>query len=68
VPHALTHPETKSRLEQYHPEQTGNVLRIVQQSSEGGELVVEWLKETKMVRIMGRCTSGGQDTLQVSAE
>jgi PhzF family phenazine biosynthesis protein len=67
VPHALSHPETKARLKQHHDGHT-DVLRCIQQSQEGGELVVEWLRETKMVRIMGKCNDGGQHTVEVPSQ
>ncbi|KAF4973367.1 hypothetical protein FSARC_345 [Fusarium sarcochroum] len=68
VPHALSNPEAKARLDHYHPGFKGDTLRCVQQSKEGGELTVEWLRETKFVRIMGKSTQVGEVTVKTQAE
>ncbi|KAF4458506.1 phenazine biosynthesis [Fusarium albosuccineum] len=62
VPHALSNQETRARLEQYHPDFQGNTLQCAQQSLEGGELTVEWLREAGAVRIMGKVTFVGKTT------
>jgi hypothetical protein len=56
VPHALSNSETTARLKQYRPGFSGSTLRSLQQSKEGGQLTVEWLRERKAVRIMGEVT------------
>ncbi|KAJ4248356.1 hypothetical protein NW762_012685 [Fusarium torreyae] len=64
IPHALSNPETRARLDNYHPGFKGDTLRVVQQSEEGGELTVEWLREAKSVRIMGKVTHVGENTIE----
>ncbi|KAF5666680.1 phenazine biosynthesis [Fusarium heterosporum] len=65
VPHALSHPETLTRLKQYHPEFKGNTVRSLQQSKEGGELTVEWIQDSQSVRIMGRVTRVGESNVEI---
>jgi predicted PhzF superfamily epimerase YddE/YHI9 len=65
IPHALSNAETITRLKQYHPDFTGNTLKCLQQSREGGELVVEWLRDAKVVRIMGKATLVGGDNIYI---
>jgi hypothetical protein len=65
VPHILSDPTTRARLEKYHPDFKGKTLRIVQQSAEGGELVVEWLQKSKMVLIMGEASFIEKNTIEV---
>ncbi|KAI6781905.1 phenazine biosynthesis [Emericellopsis cladophorae] len=66
IPHALGNPETRARLEKYHPQHEGDALRVAQQSRKGGELVVQWLREDKSVRIMGRVDPVGAKTVEAS--
>ncbi|KAM0483922.1 hypothetical protein ACHAP7_003413 [Fusarium lateritium] len=56
VPHVLSNSDTTARLKQYHPDFSGDTLRSLQQSKEGGQLTVEWLQHSKSVRIMGEVT------------
>ncbi|EMT67700.1 hypothetical protein ACKLNR_010893 [Fusarium oxysporum f. sp. zingiberi] len=65
IPHALSNAETTARLKQYHPDFTGNTLRSLQQSKEGGELTVEWLRDTKTVRIMGNASRTGETSIEI---
>ena len=64
----MGYPETRPRLAEYHPkrEGEGDALRVAQQSREGGELVVQWLREEKRVRIMGRVRLVGEKTVESS--
>ncbi|KAF4445773.1 phenazine biosynthesis protein [Fusarium austroafricanum] len=65
IPHVLSNPETTARLKKYHPDFSGNTLQIWQQSKEGGELTVEWLRDTKSVRIMGKISPVGESSIQI---
>ncbi|PNP76618.1 hypothetical protein FNYG_10037 [Fusarium nygamai] len=65
IPHVLSNPETTARLKQHHPDFTGNTLRSLQQSKEGGELTVEWLRDTKTVRIMGNALRTGETSIEI---
>jgi hypothetical protein len=64
IPHALGNPETRARLDAYHPKHEADTLRVAQQSPEGGELVVKWLREEGRVRIMGKVTLVGDKTVE----
>jgi len=66
IPHALGNPETRARLDKYHPQHEGDALRVAQQSRKGGALVVQWLREEKSVRIMGRVDSVGEKTVEAN--
>jgi hypothetical protein len=61
----LSNPETTARLNQYHPGFSGNTLKCLQQSREGGELTVEWLRDVKAVRIMGEAVLVGEDNMEI---
>ncbi|KAF5541721.1 phenazine biosynthesis [Fusarium mexicanum] len=65
IPHVLSNAETTAQLKQYHPDFTGNTLRSLQQSKEGGELTVEWLRDTKSVRIMGNASRTGETSIEI---
>ncbi|KAF5640098.1 phenazine biosynthesis [Fusarium tjaetaba] len=65
IPHVLSNAETTARLKQHHPDFTGNTLRSLQQSKEGGELTVEWLRDTKTVRIMGNASRTDETTIEI---
>jgi hypothetical protein len=65
IPHALSNAETTARLKQHHPDFSGNTLKCLQQSKEGGELTVEWLRDTKSVRIMGKAKQVGESSVEV---
>ncbi|KIL93789.1 phenazine biosynthesis protein [Fusarium avenaceum] len=65
VPHVLSNSETTARLKQYHPDFSGNTLRSLQQSKEGGQLTVEWLQESKAVRIMGEVTRVSESSVDL---
>ncbi|KAM0355095.1 hypothetical protein ACHAPU_000953 [Fusarium lateritium] len=65
VPHALSHPETLARLRQFHPGFKGNTVSSLQQSKEGGELTVEWLQDSKSVRIMGKATRVSESNIEI---
>ncbi|KAL6914714.1 hypothetical protein FSST1_012474 [Fusarium sambucinum] len=65
IPHALSNAETTARLKQYHPDFSGNILKVLQQSREGGELTVEWLRDAKAVSIMGQAVPVGEDNVQI---
>ncbi|KAI1035315.1 hypothetical protein LB504_006132 [Fusarium proliferatum] len=65
IPHVLSNAETIARLKQHHPDFTGNTLRSLQQSKEGGELTVEWLRDTKTVRIMGNASRTGETSIEI---
>jgi predicted PhzF superfamily epimerase YddE/YHI9 len=65
IPHALSNAETTARLKQYHRHLTGDTLKCLQQSREGGELTVEWVRDAKVVRIMGKAVQVGEDNLEV---
>lgn len=65
IPHALSNAETTARLKQYHPDFSGNILKCLQQSREGGELTVEWLRDVKAVRIMGEAVLVGEDNIEI---
>ncbi|WZH47052.1 Phenazine biosynthesis [Fusarium acuminatum] len=66
VPHILSNSETTARLKQYHPDFSGYTLRSLQQSKEGGQLTVEWLRESKAVRIMGKVTRVSESSVDLS--
>ncbi|KAF4343763.1 phenazine biosynthesis [Fusarium beomiforme] len=65
IPHVLSNADTTARLKQYHPDFTGDALRIWQQSKEGGELTVEWVRDTKTVRIMGQALRTGESSIEI---
>lgn len=65
IPHALSNPETTARLNQYHPDFSGNTLKVLQQSKEGGQLTVEWLRDTKSVRIMGKAVRVSENSVDI---
>ncbi|KLP21999.1 Uncharacterized protein LW94_2525 [Fusarium fujikuroi] len=65
IPHVLSNAETTARLKQHHPDFTGNTLRSLQQSKEGGELTIEWLRDTKTVRIMGNALRTGETSIEI---
>ncbi|KAM0413201.1 hypothetical protein ACHAPD_008288 [Fusarium lateritium] len=65
IPHVLSNAETTARLRQYHPDFSGNILKCFQQSRDGGELTVEWLRDVKAVRIMGKAVQVGEDNVQI---
>ncbi|KAF5976979.1 phenazine biosynthesis [Fusarium coicis] len=65
IPHVLSNAETTARLKQHHPDFTGNTLRSLQQSKEGGELTVEWLRDTKTVRIMGNASRADETSIEI---
>lgn len=65
VPHVLSNSETTARLKEYHPDFSGNTLRSLQQSKEGGQLTVEWLQESKTVRIMGEVTRVSESSVDL---
>ncbi|KAM0372071.1 hypothetical protein ACHAPZ_008177 [Fusarium culmorum] len=65
IPHALSNAETTARLNQYHPGFSDNTLKCLQQSREGGELTVEWLRDVKAVRIMGEAVLVGEDNIEI---
>ncbi|OBS22618.1 hypothetical protein FPOA_08953 [Fusarium poae] len=65
IPHALSNAETTARLKQYHRHLTGDTLKCLQQSREGGELTVEWVRDAKVVRIMGKAVQVGEDNLEI---
>ncbi|KAF9775762.1 hypothetical protein IL306_006117 [Fusarium sp. DS 682] len=65
IPHVLSNTDTTARLKQYHPDFTGGALRIWQQSKGGGELTVEWIRDTKTVRIMGKALRTGESSIEL---
>ncbi|RGP79886.1 phenazine biosynthesis [Fusarium longipes] len=65
IPHALSNADTTARLKQHHPDFSGNTFKILQQSKEGGELTVEWLRDTKSVRIMGKAVQTGENSVEI---
>ncbi|RKK08717.1 hypothetical protein BFJ63_vAg11071 [Fusarium oxysporum f. sp. narcissi] len=65
IPHVLSNAETTARLKKHHPDFTGDTLRSLQQSKEGGELTVEWLRDTKTVRIMGNALRTGEACIEI---
>ncbi|EWY82144.1 phenazine biosynthesis protein [Fusarium oxysporum NRRL 32931] len=65
IPHVLSNAETTARLKKHHPDFTGDTLRSLQQSKEGGELTVEWLRDTKTVRIMGNALRTGEASIEI---
>ncbi|CAG7554620.1 unnamed protein product [Fusarium equiseti] len=65
IPHALSNAKTTARLNQYHPDFSGNTLKVLQQSKEGGQLTVEWLRDTKSVRIMGKAVRVSENSVDI---
>ena len=66
IPHYLTSPAHSSTFNQNVYDL--QALGVKQQSAETGEMVVQWLKDRKKVRIFGNAVKVGQGEVELDLE